>query len=291
MQESRFSSGEGGFSLLETVIATGLMAGALAALGQMFAISVANNMSSRNGSYATVLAAQKMEQLRGLTWGFDTLGHAGGRSDDRHGRGARNAGRRHRAEPVAGRDVDEQHAPATSITSIGSAASSAAVRRYRRGLSTLAAGRSLRFRQIPTHSCCRCWSRSISNRPAPRRGAAGQREDAEGAMIVNSRSHAGFTLIEMLIATAITITVMAGVMAVLHPSHGILRTQPEVADMQQRLRVGVDMLKHDLVMAGAGVYLARSGGAWPAISRRSCHFVWGRRPPTTMGQACSNRMR
>ena len=66
--------GEGGFTLLETVIATGLMAGAIAALVQMFAISVANNISARSGSFATVLAGQKMEQLRGLTWGFDALG-------------------------------------------------------------------------------------------------------------------------------------------------------------------------------------------------------------------------
>ena len=65
---------EGGFTLLETVIAAGLMAGAIAALVQMFAISVANNISARSGSYATVLAGQKMEQLRGLTWGFDTVG-------------------------------------------------------------------------------------------------------------------------------------------------------------------------------------------------------------------------
>jgi hypothetical protein len=70
----RLRRGEGGFSLLEAVVAAGIMAGALAALGQLFAKSVANNHSARNGSYATVLAEQKMEQLRGLTWGFDTLG-------------------------------------------------------------------------------------------------------------------------------------------------------------------------------------------------------------------------
>ena len=63
-----------GFSLLEAVIATGILAGALAALAQMFALSVASNASSRSSSYATVLAEQKMEQLRGLTWAFDTQG-------------------------------------------------------------------------------------------------------------------------------------------------------------------------------------------------------------------------
>ena len=71
-------------------------------------------------------------------------------------------------------------------------------------------------------------------------------------MSANSRTQAGFTLIEALIATLVMVTVTAGVFAVLDPSHGILRTQPEVADMQQRLRVGVDTLSHDLVMAGAG---------------------------------------
>jgi type II secretory pathway pseudopilin PulG len=69
-----FRHGEGGFSLLEMMVATGLLAGAVAALGQLFAISVANSVSSRSGSYATVLAAQKMEQLRGLAWGFDVTG-------------------------------------------------------------------------------------------------------------------------------------------------------------------------------------------------------------------------
>jgi prepilin-type N-terminal cleavage/methylation domain-containing protein len=65
---------QAGFSLIEVIIATGLMAASIAALGQMFAISVADNKSSRNGTYAAVLAEQKMEQLRGLTWGFDAIG-------------------------------------------------------------------------------------------------------------------------------------------------------------------------------------------------------------------------
>jgi type II secretory pathway pseudopilin PulG len=68
------SNSQAGFSLVEAIVATGLMAGALASLGQMFAISIANNVAARAGTYATVLAEQKMEQLRGLTWGFDILG-------------------------------------------------------------------------------------------------------------------------------------------------------------------------------------------------------------------------
>ena len=60
---------ERGFSLLEVVVAAGMVAGAFAALAQMFAMSIAGNVSARSGSAATVLAAQKMEQLQGLPWG------------------------------------------------------------------------------------------------------------------------------------------------------------------------------------------------------------------------------
>lgn len=64
----------------------------------------------------------------------------------------------------------------------------------------------------------------------------------------------GFTLIEALIATSIMVVVTAGVFSVLNPSGGLFKAQPEVADMQQRLRLGVDQLKHDLMNAGAGSY-------------------------------------
>ena len=67
-QKARVDSG---FSLLEATIATGILATALAALGQMFALSVAINIAARTATYETVLAEQKMEQLRGLTWGYD----------------------------------------------------------------------------------------------------------------------------------------------------------------------------------------------------------------------------
>jgi len=66
--------GNRGFSLIDVTIATGVMASALVALGQMLAISVSNNRTARTLTYATVLAEQKMEQLRGLAWGFDSTG-------------------------------------------------------------------------------------------------------------------------------------------------------------------------------------------------------------------------
>lgn len=72
---------------------------------------------------------------------------------------------------------------------------------------------------------------------------------------------AGFTLAEMLVASAIMITITASVFALLNPAQGIYKAQPEAADLQQRLRVGVDTLTKDLVMAGAGTYTGAAAGA------------------------------
>ena len=73
MAKSSFSN-QRGFSLLETLVATTLMTVALASLAQLFLISTKANQSARLTTTASVLAQQKMEQLRGLTWGFDMIG-------------------------------------------------------------------------------------------------------------------------------------------------------------------------------------------------------------------------
>lgn len=73
MAKSSFSSSRG-FSLVETLVATTIMTVALASLAQLFLISTKANQSARLTTNASVLAQQKMEQLRGLTWGFDMIG-------------------------------------------------------------------------------------------------------------------------------------------------------------------------------------------------------------------------
>jgi prepilin-type N-terminal cleavage/methylation domain-containing protein len=67
-------SADAGFSILEVLVAITITAVAVAGLAQMFAISARANTSARMTTYASVLAQQKMEQLRGLTWGFDLVG-------------------------------------------------------------------------------------------------------------------------------------------------------------------------------------------------------------------------
>ena len=76
-----------------------------------------------------------------------------------------------------------------------------------------------------------------------------------------AKSDAGFTVIEVLIAAAIMMTVTGAIFGMMNPSQGLFQTQPEVSDMQQRLRVGVDTLQKDLIMAGAGTYTGASAGA------------------------------
>jgi len=62
----------------------------------------------------------------------------------------------------------------------------------------------------------------------------------------------GFSLVELLIATALTMTVAAGVFALIVPSRRAFDTQFESVDMAQRLRVAVDTLYAQLSRAGAG---------------------------------------
>lgn len=68
------SGGEAGFSLIETLVATTIMIIGVASLAQLFVLSTKANTSGKVTTMATVLAEQKMEQLRSLEWGFDTLG-------------------------------------------------------------------------------------------------------------------------------------------------------------------------------------------------------------------------
>ena len=66
------------------------------------------------------------------------------------------------------------------------------------------------------------------------------------------RREEGFSLVETLIATGVMLLVTASIFTMMHPVLGAFAAEPEVADMQQRLRVGADTLSKDLMMAGAG---------------------------------------
>ena len=75
------------------------------------------------------------------------------------------------------------------------------------------------------------------------------------------RGEQGFSLSELIIATGIMLVVAGSVFALVFVAEGAFAAQPEVSDMQQRLRVGADTLSRDLIMAGAGAYLGRQAGS------------------------------
>lgn len=75
------------------------------------------------------------------------------------------------------------------------------------------------------------------------------------------RGERGFTAVEMLIATAIMIAVTGATFSLMNPAQGMFAAQPEVSDMQQRLRIGVETLRKDLIMAGAGTYSGSAVGS------------------------------
>jgi len=71
--ESRVA-GEGGFSLVEVLVASAVLMTGLIAVAQMFITSTNANMAARRVTTTAVLAQQKIEQLRALAWGFDEFG-------------------------------------------------------------------------------------------------------------------------------------------------------------------------------------------------------------------------
>ncbi len=86
-------------------------------------------------------------------------------------------------------------------------------------------------------------------------------------------SDRGVTLLESLVAIALTLTVTGAVFALVHPNSDVSQAQPEAMDMQQRARVASDLLSRDLLMAGAGLTTGPQAGALthafaPVIPRR-----------------------
>jgi prepilin-type N-terminal cleavage/methylation domain-containing protein len=63
--------GRAGFSLVEVLIAMGILAFASLSVAQLFAVATKANFSAKSATSTTMLAVAKMEQLKALTWGFD----------------------------------------------------------------------------------------------------------------------------------------------------------------------------------------------------------------------------
>jgi hypothetical protein len=71
----------------------------------------------------------------------------------------------------------------------------------------------------------------------------------------------GFSIVELLVSMALMLVVTGAIFWLVDPGQSIARAQPEAADMQQRLRVGADLIQKDLMMAGAGTYSGAIAGS------------------------------
>lgn len=97
---------------------------------------------------------------------------------------------------------------------------------------------------------------------------------AEAARRAAWRDARGYTIIELMIATGIMVVVTGAIFSMMNPAQGTFRVQPEVSDVQQRMRVSADTLYKDLIMAGAGPYQGATVGGLinyfsPILPRRS----------------------
>jgi prepilin-type N-terminal cleavage/methylation domain-containing protein len=68
------TSSNAGFTLIEVIIAVGLLSVVSLGMAQLFATSTRANLAAKSRTSTTSLAEQKLEQLRSLTWGFDSQG-------------------------------------------------------------------------------------------------------------------------------------------------------------------------------------------------------------------------
>ena len=87
-------------------------------------------------------------------------------------------------------------------------------------------------------------------------------------------SAAGYSLVELLVSAAILLTVTGAIFGLVGPSGGMSQAQPEVADLQQRMRIGADTLFKEVMMAGAGPYQGATTGSLvnffaPILPRRT----------------------
>ena len=102
--------------------------------------------------------------------------------------------------------------------------------------------------------------------------------------------NAGFTIIEMMIAVGIMMAVMGATFSLMNPAQGVFQAQPELMDMQQRLRVGTDILYKDLLMAGAGQYSGSMTGSLGNYFAPILPYRVGNVSPDPVGSPVSDRV-
>lgn len=100
----------------------------------------------------------------------------------------------------------------------------------------------------------------------------------------------GFSLIELMMASVVTLVIIASVFRLLHIGQMAFATQPDAVDLQQRLRVVADSLQRDLVMAGAGFTRGPARGPLLALLAPVLPYRTGLRDPDAPGSFRTDRI-
>ena len=100
----------------------------------------------------------------------------------------------------------------------------------------------------------------------------------------------GFSAVEALVAMTVTLMVMGATLSLLDQSHSVFAAQPEAADTEQRLRVGIDTLYSDLVAAGTGPDGGALTGSLVASFAPILPFKRGTRADDPVGSFFSDRV-
>jgi len=90
---------------------------------------------------------------------------------------------------------------------------------------------------------------------------------------VTTRSTYGFTLVELLVAMALTLLITSAIVALAIGAERLARTQTRMIDAQQRARVVAEMIGRDLRLAGAGV----DRGPMVGALTQAVPAIWPRR--------------
>ena len=86
----------------------------------------------------------------------------------------------------------------------------------------------------------------------------------------HSPSQSGYVLVEMLIAAAIGILLVGVLLQFAVSAQTSTAVQGDIADLQQRLRVAMESMRHDLMLAGAGPARGAARGPLVRVLRQSC---------------------
>ena len=270
--QPRLSSG---FTLVEVVVALALLVVVTVGVVRLFAVALNAGRAARDRTLAVALATGKIEQLRSLEWRFEldasaVLTAAHGHLVEPEPR----VGEPRGAGPgrIAGRNARHQRAAVRRLP--GSAWPMGRYRcitsrecRLRPALGCSPAARRSRSSGRVAGICRDSPARTRASRfrsACVERGGRPARhaDDAEGE--VRATREAGFSLIEMLVATAILASAFVVLFQLAANGQRVARAQPDAADLRQRLRVAADMIQRDLLMAGAG--LVHGADAGPLVN-------------------------